>query len=302
MNLEQDIRAILRTEIKKHLKFKDVQCELNEIRSKNGVYVYRIITTSTSYVIKYFEKNEFRRELDYYNLLIELEIPTIPVISMTDQSIILEDIEQSETYRLGFESDLENENVARGLVAWYTQFHKKGRIYLKQNPEQKASLYNEYNELTKNVITDIMTKTGTNHYKYWHILINHFDDLIAQSKSYTSTLTYNDFYYTNFIVSKDESEVIMFDYNFLGVGYRYSDVRNIVSSLKGNAKSLFLACYPQCNEGEVILDDVLADLFVLKEAYKRDQFPSWAKIPVEQLDNGVFEQKVLKLKHYFKFD
>jgi len=41
------------------------------------------------------------------------------------------------------------------------------------------------------------------------------------------TLTYNDFYWSNFIVRKDRQAALMFDYNLLGRGYRYSDMRNV---------------------------------------------------------------------------
>ena len=43
--------------------------DLKEIRNQNGVYLYRIKYKNKDLVIKYFEKDEFRREIKYYEIL-----------------------------------------------------------------------------------------------------------------------------------------------------------------------------------------------------------------------------------------
>ena len=73
---------------------------LSLIRNKYGVSVWGVTVDTDSYVMKCFDKPEYRREIDNYQLLNPLGVPTLKVIANTDCSIVIEDIERSE-YRLG---------------------------------------------------------------------------------------------------------------------------------------------------------------------------------------------------------
>lgn len=78
---------------------------LNLIQNKNGVIVTRISYHNQSYIFKYFEKEEFRREIENYNILTSLRIPTLQIFDLSDKAILMEDISVSDNYRLGCEHD-----------------------------------------------------------------------------------------------------------------------------------------------------------------------------------------------------
>ena len=107
-------------------------------------------------------------------------------------------------------------------------------------------------------------------------------------------LTYNDFYYTNLIIAKDKSSAFMFDYNLLGKGYVYSDIRNVCSSLGENAQKAFIETYGEFDKSEIIVDDVTSVLVTLYYACQRKTFPSWANYALNELKND-FESKILLL-------
>ncbi|QVK19320.1 hypothetical protein KHQ81_06420 [Mycoplasmatota bacterium] len=268
---------------------------LTEIRVKNGIYLFRFSYWDDNYVIKYFEKEEFRREIYYYKLLNELNVPTIKLYYYNESSIILEDINVSIQHRLGTKEDLSNPKVALGLIKWYKIFHKQSSLYLDKHPELLNQLYNEYDLITKEVIQDIVHKSNSNGYAYWSEFIKEFDKIKAIIRKYSTCFTYNDFYYTNFIVSKDEEEVIMYDYNFLGKGFKYSDIRNVSVSLEGDAKEIFLKHYTEYNPIEKDIDEVFSPLFSLYVAYKGENFPSWAKEELEKLHNRQMEKNIIQL-------
>ena len=48
-----------------------------EIRNKDGVYMYRVFSGDNSYILKYFENQSFKREIENYRILNSLAIPTI---------------------------------------------------------------------------------------------------------------------------------------------------------------------------------------------------------------------------------
>jgi hypothetical protein len=81
--------------------------------------------------------------------------------------------------------------------------------------------------------------------------------------SLSRTLTYNDFYYTNLAVRKDGTAALMFDYNLLGKGYVYSDIRNVCSSLGDEAQAAFLAEYGEVDRCEITIDDVVSPIAAL---------------------------------------
>lgn len=194
------------------------------LQDKDGVTVARIVSDEKTYVLKCFQKDEHKRELENYRLLASVGISTIQVIASTDSALLLEDIERSSTYRLGIEEDMSDLAVARRIAVWYKQLHSQGYSYVCQHGE---SMYDEADFFTIENIACIKEKTETQDAPAWVFLEQNYaaiNDLLRKARR---TLTYNDFYYTNMVVAKDKSSALMFDYNLLGKGYAYADVRNV---------------------------------------------------------------------------
>jgi len=109
------------------------------------------------------------------------------------------------------------------------------------------------------------------------------------------TLNYNDFYWTNLAVNNNKKEAIMFDYNLLGIGFRYNDIRNVCSSLSEEAGKVFIEEYGVINENEKIIDDGISPLVTLIFAYIRSKFPNWAKESLATIYNGELEKAIEKI-------
>ena len=125
--------------------------------------------------------------------------------------------------------------VARLIAEWYKQLHSQGYGYVCQHGE---SMYDEADFFTLENIACIKEKTGTQDAPAWVLLEQNYaaiNDLLRKARR---TITYNDFYYTNMVVAKDNSSALMFDYNLLGKGYAYTDVRNVISSLSENLSAI----------------------------------------------------------------
>jgi len=262
---------------------------LEEIRTKDGVHLYKIKYNDELYVLKYFSKNEYTREIENYSILNELNIPTIRCFKHTDKSLLLEDISKSKKYRLGIESDLSDIQIAGSLAKWYTELHDKGSEYISKN---NHNFYRETDVITKENIELIRNKSHTVDNKVWDLILNNLEMILEKIAGLEETLTYNDFYYTNLVVSKDKQEAIMFDYNFLGIGYRYSDIRNVCSSLSKKASKIFIEEYGEINEFERIVDNGVSILINLIYAFKRPKFPSWAEESLESTYNGRLEKAI----------
>jgi len=274
-----------------------IQDELNKLsiaydgitvlQDKDGVIVAKIACGEKSYVIKCFRKDDYKRELKNYQLLASLGIPTIRVIAFTDSALLLENIDCSSTYRLGIMEDMSDSDIARRIAVWYKQLHNQGYGYVCQHGE---SMYDEADFFTLENIVCIKKKTGTQDAPAWVVLEENYaviNDLLHNARR---TITYNDFYYTNMVVAKDKSSALMFDYNLLGKGYAYADIRNVLSSLSEKAGKAFLEEYGEFDPLEKTLDDVVSVVSTLFFACQRDKFPRWAQALLDELDTTFIEK------------
>lgn len=262
------------------------------IRAKDGVYVYRGKLDEQSIVIKYFEKEDDKREISNYRLLNELKIPTMQVIAYGLSCIVLEDIDCSDIWRLGKEEDLQDEVVALQLAHWYFDFHEKGSLY-----ENLDKMYRETDCITEANLKNLSSKLhqAKDTFDYITVNLENVNTLISEIKL---TFNYNDFYWTNLLVSKDKSAAMPFDYNLLGAGFRYNDIRNVSSSLSKQAETVFLNEYNRLFEEkygysrneeefkEQQMDKVTSVLISLITAFERKNFPSWANSAKNAAING----------------
>lgn len=280
--------------IHKELNKMGMVCQdVSVLQDKDGVIVARVVSGEKSYVVKCFQKDEYKREIENYRLLETLGVPTIQVIASTDSSILLEDLACSSVFRLGVREDMSDLEVARRIAIWYKQLHNRGYTYVCQ---QGASMYDEADFFTIDNIACIKEKTGTQDAPAWRLLESHYAAFSHLLSKVRRTLTYNDFYYTNMVVAQDKSSALMFDYNLLGKGYAYADVRNVLSSLSGKAGKAFLDAYGEFDPIEKALDDVVSVVVTLFLACQYDKFPRWAKALLDEVDT-TFATKIENLRN-----
>lgn len=254
------------------------------IRTKAGISLYRVESEGKKLILKVFENQEDAREIDNYLMLSKLKIPTLPLLGYTQNAILLPDVESSDEYRLGKGSDLHDPKVARAIAKWYRILHEMGYAYLSGS---KIPMYDESDMITTGNMEEIAEKTGTGENMLWQVITDNYSTIRSRIDALPRTLTYNDFYWTNLIVSKTGEYAFMFDYNLLGKGTAYGDIRNVTSSLSHEAAEAFIQEYgDNITEEQKNADAFLAPLVNLVNACRRDTFPSWAKDSLEELKNG----------------
>ena len=172
--------------------------------------------------------------------------------------------------------DKDGVTVARRIAVWYRQLHSLGE-----------SLYDEADSFTLENMAWIQEKTGTQAMPAWAQLEAQYEEILSLLHRVKRTLTYNDIYYTNLIVAKDTSSALMFDYNLLGKGYAYGDVRNVLSSLSKEAGAAFLEAYGAVDPLEQALDDVVSVVTSLFFACQREPFPRWAQSLLQEMKTSM---------------
>lgn len=268
----------------------DPACSL--IRTKDQISLYRVEAGGKRYVLKVFGKQEDAREIDNYLLLKELGIMTLPLLGHTANAIVLPDVTVSEHYRLGTESDMSDPKAARAAARWYKKLHERGREWLSGSEKM---LYDESDVITWENMERIAERTGTKEHALWKVLGEHFSLLRSRIDALPRTLTYNDFWWTNLIVAKDMESAFMFDYNLLGKGTAYGDIRNVTCALSSEAAEAFREEYGiEGMEEQALADSVISPLVTLSFACERESFPGWAQDSLEALKNGDILKKLSK--------
>ncbi|MCL2664690.1 MAG: hypothetical protein FWE82_03680 [Defluviitaleaceae bacterium] len=275
------------------------------ISAKSGVHVYRCTCGGLPAVAKYFEREGDRREILNYRILADCNVPTAAVYAAGAASVVLEDISVSNEWRLGAEEDMRDAEAASRLAGWYFVFHENGAAF-----SQLDTLYFEYGIFTEKNFLLMINKfhEAEELFKY---LIKNLGKLRGLIYSPGFTLTYNDFYWTNLFVKKDRTAAMMFDFNLMGRGYRYSDIRNVCSSLSEEAGKIFAGEYDRLyfekhkktrREEEAYekkIDDGLSDVFSLMFAFlEKERVPEWA----EDIKKAAVDGRLLKKVESLVFD
>ncbi|MBQ6876925.1 MAG: hypothetical protein IJO22_00805 [Oscillospiraceae bacterium] len=261
---------------------------IEKIREKDGIALLRIKSGEKSFVLKYFDNADFRREIRIYEILDEIGIETIKIFKKTKKAILMDDISESKTLRLGKKEDMSDPEIAKALAIWYKKLHTAGYEYLALHSEP---FYSENSVITRENIAFIKEKTGTEKLSVWKTIDSNFYKIKNEIESMKKTFNYNDFYYTNLVVSKDKKKAFMFDYNLFGKGPAYSDINNVCWSLSEKAKKAFLREYGKIDEHEKLTEEIAMVLSSLFFACKREEFPDWGNELLEELENG-FEDKL----------
>jgi len=240
-----------------------------------------------AYIVKHFAKPENRREIENYRILQSLDIPTPRVIAWGEKTLLTEDLSIG-AYRLAAKKDMDDPAIAKLVAAWYRQLHDKGREYA-----QSHDLYDECDDITPESLAVIGEKTGAKAFPIWLALMERLPQIKAAATALPRTLTYNDFYYTNFAVARNHSHVLVFDYDLLGKGYVYADIRNVCYSLGEKAKKAFLAAYGPFDESEAAVDKIMSELVSLTAACRKEKFPRWAEGALQKIQGWTEEDFLL---------
>ncbi|MBR0138634.1 MAG: hypothetical protein IJM15_09510, partial [Erysipelotrichaceae bacterium] len=244
------------------------------IATKEGITLAKVPYGNTGAFLKCYEDPAYRREIKNYEILQSLDIPTIKVMGKSECSLLLEDVESSERYRLGIEPDFTNPNVIIALAKWYKTLHTNGSGYVLKHGE---GMYEEWDCLTLENIRSIKEHFSLEDSQGLKMFEENFPFIREMLDKAPTTLTYNDFYYTNMIVSKDESEALMFDYDLLGKGCYVSDLRNVLYWFSEEDRKLFFSVYGQPDKKLFLLDEICSPIVSLYSAMERNIFPDWAK-------------------------
>jgi len=271
------------------------------IRAKSGVHVYRCIFGDVPAVVKYFENESDRREILNYRILAQQGVPTIKTLAFGDATLVLEDISASENWRLGVAEDFADADVAKSLAEWYFTFHESGAAV-----SELGTLYFEYDSITEKNLKLLLQKFPEAK-ELFQFVLHHYGELKELIYAPSFTLTYNDFYWTNFVVQKDKTAAMMFDYNLMGRGYRFSDLRNVYSSLSDKTRAVFTGEYNrlylekhghvyESDKIEESIDDLAGPIFALFVAFtERETFPHWAEEYKNEATNGYLLSKAKRL-------
>ena len=256
--------------------------KVEPIRRKHANHILRIAIEGSSYILKIFGDPDAAQEVRNYALLKELGVPSLCVIASTNNALLLEDLEVSRCHRLACEEDVGRVEVGVALAEWYRALHE-GDSRPSADEPPSSYLRREHDALTAKSVLELATRIRGPDRSRWTFLADNIDKIRNAAIGCGETLTHSDFHWTNLALSRNGYPIraVVFDYHLMGLGLRYSDCRNVTGSLGPEAAAAFRRAYGETDPMEKILDDVMAPLLALIEAFRRPRFPSWAEESLE---------------------
>ena len=260
---------------------------IEPLSERHGHGVWRVVTAEYTCILKWLPETAASVEIGGYRLLQRLGVPTLPLYGLGAQALLIEDLQHSGQWRLATAADANRQEVGQAVARWYQALHHAGERLLAQE-EQPAFLKREIAILTPETILATGQALGLAAHPVWQLAAGSIDSLKRGVERLPATLNYNDFHWTNLALSrgKGELEAIIFDYDHLGIGMRYSDYRNVTSSLGESAARAFAEAYGRIDPREELIDGPLAALCTLYIASRRAQFPRWAVQSRNQVISG----------------
>ena len=260
--------------------------KVQPIQERHGNRLFRVALEGSSCILKVFGDRDANKEVWAYSLLEDLGVPTLRVIARTNDALLLDDLEASKHFRLAEEDDVGRAEVGAALAAWYRALHDSGSNW-RAGQTEPLSLPREIDKLTAESILEVASKVRGSDQSRWTVLADNIDRIKNAAVTFEETLTFNDFHWTNLALSRENPvRAVMFDFHLLGVGLRHSDCRNVTGALGQDAADTFRSEYGETDPREKTLDDLLAPLHALVEAFRRPRFPSRAGASLELAETG----------------
>lgn len=222
--------------------------DMELIREKDRISIYRVVVEEQTLILKIIDNPKYLKEIILYKLFQKINLNTIQTYAMTDHCILMEDISTSKFLRLGKETDMTNPKIMYALGEWYKKLHTEGVDlinYLKTDPSftnLSLELLNESN------IKQLSSYLELEDNRFFEIMLGNLTNIRNKIFSFEETLCYQDFYYENLVVSKDESIAFMFDYNMINIGYVESDLNNALWFSDDKSKCAFFENYGYVSE------------------------------------------------------
>ena len=275
------------------LNIKDIK-NYEVIKESENTVLYKIVHNDKHLVIKYYNDLNNSYEISWYKALKKLKVKTLDMVNYTKRMIVFNDLDYNSYYRFGEELDMNNENIAFRLGKWFKKFHEKGYKYLKNNTMQglqEADLITQAN--ISRLVKSIKENNGTG-----IILKENLDLLQERYHNLEKTFVYRDFWYVNFIISKDESDIFIYDYDKSGTGLSYIDILYMKMSLSKRAQNAFMKGYGKIKKEEIDLSILNLDLYRLisyLDYMGEEEVPGWAKYHLEKYMNGELKETILNI-------
>lgn len=267
--------------------------DVSVIPGKHAAALYRLVCSDgRRFVVKCFPQEATASEVRAYDLLTRYDVPVLPLLGQTERALLLEDLNASDTWRLAEDGDVEDAAVGAAVARWYRRLHAAGREIMLTAPQDMGFLGRESDALETESMSRTAERLGLGHHPGWRRASAHVNALREAMRALPETLNYNDFHWSNLALTRHHSEAveaIVFDYHLLGLGPSYSDYRNVLTSLRGDAARAFRDGYGPIDDREAALDAPVSIMIALITAARRPVFPSWAKPCLRAVSDGSFE-------------
>ncbi|MCH4886300.1 hypothetical protein EZV73_01910 [Acidaminobacter sp. JC074] len=260
-------------DILRYLKDEFVLSEINEVQAKRGVYVYAVTKDNVKYFLKYFENKSDAHEIECYRVLSKIDIATIKYYGYTSNAILLKDMNVDSQYRIGCADDYINAEIIKSVAKWFKKLHNlSDKINTKFSFLDEESVAFEKQKIMQCI-------EFYNHNEFFNLLLVNIIQLNDYLSGCDKIIIHDDFYYRNFFVDTDSSEVTMFDFNYMKKGLRSQELDLIRRNLRSgseNSEKLFVKEYGDYDELEYNLYTLWRHFDCLFAAKSLEQYPNWA--------------------------
>ena len=121
---------------------------LTVLRQTQTHLICRLVFEYGSYILKWFNSPTSGIETQVYELLQKYGVRTLPLHKQTKHALLLEDLQNSASWRLAHDHDMGRAETGRAVAEWYRSLHRAGHDALAENDDQTSFLRPWVSEIT----------------------------------------------------------------------------------------------------------------------------------------------------------
>lgn len=206
------------------------------LREKEGIALFRVLQPEGPAVLKLFTGETGRAEPAFYKLLAAEGLQTLPPFQMDAKALLLPDLHAPGRYALAGEQHMASPGHMEALGRWYRALHQ---IPVERHPWLPLS--KEWAALSPEGLArawPALAAQGAG-----PELLSRLERLIHKAAGLPLRLCYNDFYYVNLVVGREEPGAFMMDYGRMGLNHPALDLVNALWFSPPDARAAFLSSY-----------------------------------------------------------
>lgn len=255
--------------------------EILPLKVENDIWTLNVFKLDKTFVVRYYDFSNSKYYINKYLIMEKYGISMPKIVSYSDKFIVFEDYNDFNKYER-IDKDTISDNSIRKIAMWYKTLHSHNELY--------ETSCKEYFSLAN--INKIIKKYNLQYNKNLKYIYENFYNINLKLSKLNECFILNDFNLNNFVISKENGQIICCKFDSFVRGFSYFDIRKIKEIFNKENFEIFRSEYGNINEDESVIGDAVSKIIDLYLSINDDTISTETKKILDEVIGEKFEEKI----------